>query len=143
MIIISRIHEKYLALFLFLALNQSCISQESLASIEKSRFRAMMDRDTAVLHQLLDEDLVYTHSNGLVESKKDFIDAVWTQKIRYENIELVEQNIVMKGRTAIIAGIVKVKGKFKEKEFELSLRYTDVYIKKKRWKLVAWQSTKI
>lgn len=130
-------------LLFFMAIICQGFSRESLAAIEKRRFKAMMEMDTVSLNELLDDDLVYTHSNGLVENKRDFIFAVWTEKIRYEVMELVEQKIVPKGNTAIITGIVKVKGKLKGKEFDVLLRYTDVYIKRKQWKLVAWQSTKI
>lgn len=130
-------------LIFFMAIICQGFSRESLAATEKRRFKAMVEWDTVSLNQLLDDDLVYTHSNGLVENKRDFILSVWTEKIRYEAMELVEQKIVPKGNTAVITGIVKVKGKLKGKEFDVLLRYTDVYIKRKQWKLVAWQSTKI
>jgi hypothetical protein len=88
---------------------------------------------------------VYIHSNSLKESKADFIHSVASGKIKYLNFEILEQKPTTLGRkTAMIQGLVLVKGKFKDDPFELKLRYTSVYVKKKRvWKLLTWQSTKL
>src|SRR5690349_874518 len=49
---------------------------ESLKAAETARFKANVDADTKALGQLLDDDLEYVHSNGEVNTKKEFIDSL-------------------------------------------------------------------
>ncbi len=50
----------------------------------------------------------------------------------------------MNGRSAIINGVLHVTGTISSKPFDIRLRYTDVYFKRKgKWQLAAWQSLKL
>jgi hypothetical protein len=133
--------------FLVLVLNiQIGFSQDEAAAIsriETKRFEAMSKKDTNYLKFILSPNLVYTHSNGLVESRNDFIHSIATEKIVYQQIGIKEQKIKLYHKTAVVTGVIHVKGLLKEKEFEIDIRYTDVYIKTDDWKLVVWQSLKL
>lgn len=104
----------------------------------------MIKMDTFFLEKILHEDLEYVHSNGLIETKRDFIKSVATQKIRYENIDPFQVTVKRYGRTALVTGLCKVNGKYNNTAFEVKLRYISVYRKKMRkWQLKSWQSLKI
>lgn len=115
----------------------------TIANLQQLRFGAMVSRDTAYLRQCTDEGLVYIHSNGLVQSQNDFIQSVATQSIVYQEIKLKEQQVRVYKKTAIINGIAQVKGKVNGNTFDLALRFTDVYVYKKRWLMASWQSLKL
>jgi len=119
--------------------------ENSISDLEMKRFTAMTQKDTVFLKKVLSDGLVYTHSNGLVESKNDFLNSIKTGKIVYKSMESEEMKVRILDKTAIIInGIVKVTGLLNEKEFTLRLRYTDVYHKnKKDWQLETWQSLKL
>ena len=117
----------------------------SPAASEQSRFEAQLRQDTAALRFLLADELTYFHSNGLAETKNDFIQSVGSGKIRYTTLTRTgETQQRAYGNTTLITGIVIAKGTINGKEFDISLRYTSVYRKQRKgWKLVAWQSTKV
>ena len=86
-------------LFIFFA--QICFSplygqsamQSKLIFLEKQRFVAMTQKDTFFLKQILADDLIYSHSNALVESKKDFLQSIQTGKINYKIMESEEMTV--------------------------------------------------
>ncbi len=51
---------------------------------------AMMKNDYAALDKILSDDLTYRHSNGVVDTKKSYIDALKSGKSRYYVIEFSE-----------------------------------------------------
>ena len=119
--------------------------EKKVLAFEDLRFEAMMNKDTQTLSAYLSEDLRYTHSNGLVETKADHLKNISSGKIVYKQISPLEQNIRLYGRkTAVINGVVEVDGELGGKSFLINLRYTDIYVRKKgKWKLAAWQSLKV
>jgi hypothetical protein len=120
-------------------------SVDRLIEQENARFYAMIHSDTATLHRLLADELVYIHSNGLQESKAGHIRAIATKKISY-NVMKREGAPTLRqfGKMAITNGQVMVMGLLGEDPFILRLVYTAVYrYKKKQWQLLSWQSTRL
>jgi hypothetical protein len=114
----------------------------SLLAAEQARFRAQVEEDTAALQELLHEELYYLHSNGLAESKTDFIASVRSGKIDYQRMVPRDRHFRRYGKTALLTGLVEVEGLYQGKTFALELYYTSVYLRKRgRWQLVSWQST--
>lgn len=116
---------------------------EAISRIESKRYEAMTKADTGYLRFILSDDLVYTHSNGLVETKTDFIQSISSKKIVYKQIGVREQKVKLHQKTAVVTGVLHVSGSLNGKDFDIDLRYTNVYIKEKEWRLLAWQSLKI
>jgi len=142
--------KKIFLLFSLLYLFSNSLSAQknptfSIEGLEKQRFEAMCKKDLPFLEKVLANDLVYTHSNALVESKNDFISSIKTGKIVYEKMEVEEMGVRQFNKNiAILNGIVHVNGRLNGNAFDLRLRYTDVYVRQgKSWKLETWQSTKI
>lgn len=138
---------KYLFfIFLITLVSNVTFAQETeILESEKARFSACIQQDSARLYSLLDENLTYIHSNSLLESKATFIHSVVSGNIKYNSFEVQNENVQLLSRkTAIIVGLLLVKGTYKTSPYEVNLRYTSIYVKQKRkWKLRAWQSTKI
>jgi Domain of unknown function (DUF4440) len=116
---------------------------DKITTLQQKRFAAMMNKDTGYLRTCTDDDIVYIHSNGLVQDKAAFISSVGGGSIVYQQMTNKEQKVRIYKKAAIINGIVHVKGMLNGKDFEVDLRYTDVYIYKKGWKMAAWQSLKL
>lgn len=135
-----------LALLMLLLCTTAGLAQslnDKVAAMQQQRFAAMINKDTVYLRQCTDAGLVYIHSNGLVQHQQDFIQSISTGSIVYQQIQSKEQQIRVYKKAAIINGIVHVKGMLNGNNFEIDLRYTDAYIYKKGWKMVAWQSLKL
>jgi hypothetical protein len=109
---------------------------------ELQRFDAMMRRDTAELKRWLSEDLIYRHSNGLLEDMHSHLDAIASGTLVYEYIMRDSAHVQRYGRTAIVNGIARVRGRLQQTPFEVRLSYLAVYRKKGgRWRLLRWQGS--
>ena len=137
------------SLLLFLLFYSHQISAQgswktALPEVETARFRAMTQKDTLQLRTLLADELVYIHSNGLVETRADHLRSIAGGKIEYRSMNRDTVAVRRHGKIGLTNGIVRVQGALEGKPFELRLRYTAVYrYQKKRWQLLNWQSTKM
>ncbi len=121
-------------------------AQADVLASEDARFAAQTTRDTLSLSRLLADELVYIHSNALVETKADFIHSVGTGRIVYQRMtpEPARRVRALGRQAAIVDGIVHVTGQFQGNTFDMRLRYTAAYRRHKgAWRLVSWQSTRI
>lgn len=117
--------------------------EETLRQAESERFAAMMRGDTTALRRLLADELTYTHSNALVETKADHLLGIGSQRTVYESIAPVAFRYRIYGDMAVGAGTVKSRGRLADTPFDVTLRVTTVHIKRnRRWTLLAWQSTR-
>src|SRR3712207_1994518 len=63
---------------------------------------AVKANDVERISSLLAEDLVYTHSTGVVESKQEYLDKLKTGHQKYAGIDLVNPKIRTYGNTAVL-----------------------------------------
>lgn len=73
-----------------------------LSIVEKRRFDAMCNADTATLSALLHRDLTYVHSTGITDTKSAFINKISDGTLQYKSIKmdnfsvrLIEQGAVL------------------------------------------------
>ena len=117
---------------------------KQLEKLERQRFEAMCEKDVGLLKTMLTEQLSYTHSNGLVESKDQHLENIKSGKIVYQKIQPEGLKIRTFKKSAIITGFVQVAGLYNNTPFDVRLHYLDIYIKQRRkWKLAAWESVKV
>lgn len=104
----------------------------------------MTKKDVSFLENVLADDVTYAHSNGLVESKAQHLENISSGRIVYQVMEVEKMDVRTYKKTAVVNGIINVKGLYKDNPFDIQLGFTDVYLKQKRaWKLLAWQSVKL
>ena len=143
-------HKWYLLFFLLIHIgeNTPMYSQSKMelqiGTLEQQRFKAMVQKDIPFLQNVLAENVTYAHSNGLVENKVQHLENVRSGGITYQEMKVEESTIRVYKKTAVVNGIIQVKGLYKGTSFNIRLGFTDVYVKiKRQWKLVAWQSVKL
>ena len=111
---------------------------------EDERFQLMVKADTLSLKKVLSDDLIYIHSNALVESKMEHISNIGSGNIQYKNIKIEQASYKKFKKLVLTTGVIQVTGVFKKADFQVKLRYTGVYNKQNGlWKLLRWQSVKI
>jgi ketosteroid isomerase-like protein len=120
------------------------ITENNLVQLELLRFNAMVEEDTAFLQNVMAEDCIYIHSNGLEESKSEHIANIRTRFIDYQVMEPQEYDFRIYEGFAIGNGVVMVTGTYNGQQFTIPLKYTDIYKHTpKGWKLLNWQSVKL
>jgi ketosteroid isomerase-like protein len=137
-------------LLLLLSFQVLCFSQTAaereVAETEKRRFQAMVDKDFAVLEQIIGEDLYYLHSNGTTDTKATFIGGMRDGSRSYENITIEDLKVrVYHKNTAILNGACTYHRTGEDGQpNNLRLLYTNVYVKRNnKWQMVSWQSQRL
>lgn len=124
---------------------QSGKADQAVLQAEKDRFAAMIKGDRPALEKLLADDLTYTHSSALFESKEQFIKSVTSGTIDYVSIEPSEADwkVRVNGNTAIVNGVAAVNVIDTGKDLKIKIRYTTIHTNRGgAWQLQAWQATR-
>src|SRR5215210_9278631 len=118
--------------------------QQQLLQVENERIRGLVHNDFAALDQILSDDLIYTHSTGVAETKADYLGQLKSGQLKYQSMEHEGVVVRVYGDTAILTGRTKVRSVSRGQEFNNDLRFIIVYVKQRgRWRMVSWQSTRI
>src|ERR1700753_2240887 len=80
-------------------------AEKTVANAVESLRKAMVDPDKAVLDKLTAEDLSYGHSNGMIQTKQEFIEALTSGKSDFVSIDLSAQTVKIVGNNAIVRHI--------------------------------------
>jgi uncharacterized protein (TIGR02246 family) len=118
---------------------------DAIKAVDRQRFDAMVEGDATLLERILDEDLTYTHTTGVVDTKATFLASIRAGTLRYLAIQVdgVEVRIYADA-AAVVTGRIDMRVALAGKEAAFTARFTSVYAKRRdRWLLVAWQSTRL
>lgn len=106
------------------------------------RWQAMIQLDLPTLEAILHPDLIYTHSNGQVDTKASLLEKLQSEKIRYLTVSPFQREVRAFTDFGIITGTTQMQVQAGEQIITLRVVFTDVYIKADdRWQTIAWQST--
>ena len=118
---------------------------KQILEIDRQRIGAMVAADEESLECFFTEDLVYTHTNGVADTKATLIDKIRTGLYEYTGVGTSEVLIRTIGdRAAILTGraVLGVRTSDGEK-LAVPIRFTSVYVKdEESWKMTVWQSTR-
>lgn len=115
--------------------------ENQLLSVERSRIAAMLRGDSGVLAQLLDDDLAYTHSSGVTDTKQKYLDLVSSGSLVYEEIE-IEPKVQIMGEAGVVHAAMKASIRLEGRKVVLRGVYLAVWGRRgDRWTLRALLST--
>ena len=120
------------------------VAEKEIRDLETQRFHAMEIGDVETLDRIISDDAIYTHANGLRQTKFDVIGILGSSDMKYESITPYDIRVRIYNDTAIVAGraSIHIKARGEKESFEIS--YLDVYVKQEgRWQMVAWQSSRV
>ena len=136
---------KILVTILLFLVSSFTFAQTSFLKDAAAKFdKALMSKDTVVLKQLLHKDLTYGHSNGWVETKRELINNLVTDKLTYKKIESSEVSWVTVKDIATMRNKTILAYVLDGKPGELVLHVLQVWQKtNKGWQLLSRQSAKL
>jgi ketosteroid isomerase-like protein len=106
--------------------------------------KALESSNKADLENIASEELTYGHSNGLVEDKKGFVEALTNGSSDFENIKISNQTIKVTGNLALVRHRLDAGTLNKGVKGEIHLNVLLVFRKEKgEWKLLARQAARV
>lgn len=119
-------------------------SSEEILAAENARVEALLRADYDAVDRLLGEDLTYTHSTAVLDTKAMFLESLRSGRLRYHQFRHEDPKVRVLGDTGIINTVVHIVAVNRSQENRNHLRVTIVYAKRDgRWQMVAWQSTRM
>lgn len=94
---------------------------------EDRRFAAMAASDAIALEEVLADDLHYTHANGMVEGKAEFIRRIVSGERRYQAVRLVDRKASRQPGFVAVFGQVEVEVQRPAGLLVNRLDYTAIY----------------
>ena len=112
-------------------------------AVEKLR-TLMIDPDKAGLEALASDAISYGHSNGKIEDKKAFVEALVSGESDFKTIELTDQTVTVVDNTALVRHKLSAVTANSGTPGTAKLSVLLIWIKQKNtWKLLARQAVKI
>lgn len=115
-----------------------------IAEVERRRYAAMKQADTVVLREVLDDLLIYAHSNSAIDDKDSYLAKVQAGYYQYESILIDEQSAVLLPNVALLRGRMRARGRFDGSPLTLDNRFLAVFrCLDGQWRLVSYQPTPV
>ena len=116
--------------------------ENAVIAAEAARYAAMIAGDVGALEALLDEDLVYSHSNGSRDSRETYLKKFTDGYFVYHRVDAPVERLLIIGDCAVLAGQMNAEVSVGDEKRSLSNGCLAVYRRANgQWKLVAYQPT--
>jgi hypothetical protein len=116
-------------------------SEKEILGLEDKRFGAMIARDFAALDKLVHDQLLYTHSSGVTDSKASWLESMKSGKVKYKSVNCSERKVRFFGDVALMNGRAAIEVEIGGQPKSLRLLFLNAWTRTpKGWQFVAWQS---
>ena len=113
----------------------------AILAADRMRIDAMIAGDTGALDPLLHEELIYTHSNGKVDTKTSLMEMLAQGDIDYLKIQRGAEEVRLGRNAGVVSAPVEIEVAAGGQLHQITGVFTAVYFwQDGRWQLVAYQS---
>ena len=119
--------------------------EAALKSADDARVAAMKAGDGAALGRLLSDELRYSHSNGVVDTKASLVEVLASGKTKYTGIDYEERAFSFPAPgIALMTGRARVQVTSARGQVDAKMAFLAVWREEQgQWRFLAWQSCKI
>ena len=113
-----------------------------LKALDAKLTKAFEDRDVKMLDKHIADNYIEIDPRGGIHNKKDFLDYLSKGTAKFESLKETDVKVRSFGDTAVVTGLLDIKGKAGDKDFSGRYRWTRVYHKKGgEWMCITEQHT--
>ena len=112
-------------------------AQDAAEEAEAEWVRALVAADSVALDAIYADDLVYIHSNGSVDTKREWLGAIESGRIDFSAVTPRDLKVRNYGSTAVVNALYDVVLNARP----MTIQYLTVYVKDDgRWRIVTQQT---
>lgn len=117
----------------------------AVQAADDARLTAMKSPDRDKLSAIFSDELRYSHSTGVVDTKSSFIDVLLKGTTKYLAVDYVERKFTFPAPgIALMTGSAKFKIGTEAGNIEPTLAFLAVWrLENGQWRFLAWQSCKL
>lgn len=116
-------------------------SEKEILGLEDQRLAAMVARDFGALEKLVHEDLLYTHSSGITDTKASWLESMKAGKTKYKSASTSDRQVRFFGEVALVRGKAAIEAEINGQPRSLRLFFLNAWTRTPQgWKFAAWQS---
>ena len=117
------------------------MNDKEVLSLEDNRFAAMVARDFAALEKMTHEDMLYTHSSGVTDTKASWLESMKSGRVKYKSASCTDRQVRLFGDVALIRGKAAIEVDIAGQPKSLRLLFLNAWTKTPQgWRFAAWQS---
>ena len=117
-------------------------SDKEILALEDERYAAMCSGDFAALEAMLHDELLYTYSSGLTDTKDTCLASLRSGKRKYKTAACSDRKVRLAGDTALVTGRAAIEAEINGRPRSLKLVFLNAWTKTPSgWKFIAYQST--
>ena len=123
---------------------QNSPAEKFVRAFSEKKNTWLIQKNVDSIKAMLDKRCMYIHSNGWTQSAEEVVKDLQSGKMVYNKVTITESQARQFESMVIVTGKGKFEGMVDSKPFDLSLAFTEVYVRRKDgWKLVSRQSAKL
>jgi ketosteroid isomerase-like protein len=117
--------------------------EEAVLAAQDGRIAATIAGDLAALAAMMTDDLTYTHSSAVTETKAEFLDGLKSGKYVYREVAPRDRKVRVHGDAAVVSGPCHVVIEPGGRRTEIDLYFTELYVREGgRWRMALWHATR-
>jgi hypothetical protein len=115
-----------------------------VVAADDGRIAALVARDCERLTAVLSDELRYAHSNGVVETKAQHLEAITSGRLVYRAVDYTERSFqTIAPDVVLMRGRARMDVRSGDQALVLDLNFLAVWrLEGGAWRLVAWQSSR-
>ncbi len=120
------------------------MTPSDITQLEDRRFAAQIAGDGPALTELLADNLRYTHTNAVVDTKESYIESIVSGRVTYKDARRTEIDVQMADTCAVVTGRAELDVSTPAGDRSIVCRYSAIWgAVDGTWQFLAWQSTPI
>lgn len=120
------------------------MNESDVKRLEEARREAMLRADTAVLDELLDEEMVWVHASAKSDTKSSFLEGFADGRLQAFRLDQKENKVQILGDVALVTGVLDMEVALNGERRSQSNLYSCIWVERNsKIRMLRCQSTRI